>query len=199
MLRALAAGCMCLLAVPATAHAEWHITPMIGVTLAGKTSFQDLDKGTGKAHPALSISGMWLSKSIFGVEAFGHITPRLFENGGTLVTSSRSTVLMGNLVVTAPRKLTEYFLRPFASGGFGLLRVFERAEPIFGERVLDIHANLAGFNIGGGAIGFLTQDVGVRFEFRYFGTLHATDRGFEAIGPAHLRYTTASVGVVIRR
>ena len=42
--------------------------------------------------------------------------------------------------------------------------------------VFALKANLAGFNVGGGAIGFLSQSVGVRFELRYFSTLHETER-----------------------
>ena len=57
MLRALALCCACLLAAPAAAFAEWHITPMIGLTFAGKTTITDLDQGTGKVHPNLSVSG----------------------------------------------------------------------------------------------------------------------------------------------
>jgi hypothetical protein len=34
---------------------------------------------------------------------------------------------------------------------------------------------------------------------RYYGTVHGTDQGANAFGEAHLRYTTASIGVVIRR
>ena len=56
MLRALAVSCVCLLAAPATAFAEWHITPMVGLTFAGKTTITDLDQGTGKRHPNLAVS-----------------------------------------------------------------------------------------------------------------------------------------------
>ena len=106
---------------------------------------------------------------------------------------------MGNLVVTAPRKYTEYFLRPFVSGGFGLLRVTEEDRIALGTSVIDLKANLAGFDIGGGAIGFLSQSVGVRFDLRYYSTIHSSERpAGEATGQARLRYVTASIGLVIR-
>jgi hypothetical protein len=62
-------------------------------------------------------------------------------------------------------------------------------------------ANLAGFNIGGGAVGFFSQNTGVRFDLRYFSTLHETERPGDTAenAPVHLRYMTLSVGVVIRR
>ena len=58
---------------------------------------------------------------------------------------------------------------------------------------------MAGFNVGGGAIGFLTKRTGVRFDLRYSSTLRGTDQGLMAIGPARLHYLSASVGVVMRR
>ena len=59
--------------------------------------------------------------------------------------------------------------------------------------------NLFGYNIGGGAIGFFSRSTGVRFDLRYYSTVHGSDHGPIAIGDVHLRYMTASVGVVIRR
>ena len=195
MLRALAA-CACLLAAPATAAAEWHISPMIGLTFAGKTTLNDFDQATGKVHPNLSISGSLLGGGLLGVEAIGSLTPGFFQTGdGVFVKESRAYAIMGNLVVTAPRRLTEYFLRPFVSGGFGLMR----ASQVDALEVLPASASLLGYNIGGGAIGFFSNSTGVRFDLRYYGTLHGVDRGAIAVGDVHLRYMAASVGVVIRR
>jgi hypothetical protein len=201
MLRAVAACCLILLAAPARATAQWHITPSLGMTFGGNTTFIDLDNATGDVHPAVGISGMWLSKGIFGVEGLATVTPGFFQNGDSrFIDSSRATAVMGNVVVTAPRKYTEYFLRPFVSGGVGLLRVTENDRgAALGASVFALEANLAGFNIGGGAIGFLSQNVGVRFELRYFSTLHETERPpLEANGKARLRYTVASAGLVFR-
>lgn len=170
------------------------------MTFGGNTTLLDPDNATGDVHPAVGISGMWLSKGIFGVEAIATLTPGFFQNDKSqFIDSSRATALMGNVVVTAPRKYTEYFLRPFVSGGFGMLRTTESDRAGLATSVIDLHANLAGFNIGGGAIGFLSQSVGVRFEFRYFSTLHDTERPpGEALGEARLRYMVTSAGLVFR-
>jgi hypothetical protein len=200
MLRAVAACCLVLLAAPATATAQWHVSPSLGMTFGGNTTLVDPDNATGDVHPAVGISGMWLSKGIFGVEGLATLTPGFFQNGDSrFIDSSRATALMGNLVVTAPRKYTEYSLRPFVSGGFGLLRVTASDRAGLATSVIDLQADLAGFNIGGGAIGFLSQSVGVRFELRYFSTLHGTERPLlEATGEARLRYMVTSAGLVFR-
>jgi hypothetical protein len=206
MWRALAVACACLLAVPATVSAEWHITPMVGLTFAGKTTIFDPDEGTGKRHPDISGSVALIGDGIFGVEGITSYTPRLFQSGDTsvlfqpggnsaLVESSHAFILMGNVVVAAPRRWTEYFLRPFVSGGFGLLRVSKHETlEIFPTRV-----NALGYNIGGGAIGFLTRNTGVRFDLRYYSTVKGTEHGPIAVGgDVHVRYMTASIGLVIR-
>lgn len=196
MLKTLAAGFICVLASPAVAAAEWHISPMIGLTFAGRTTLQDLDQATGKVHPNLSISGALLGGGLLGVEVIGSLTPGFFQTGdGVFVKESRAYAIMGNLVVTAPRRWTEYFLRPFVSGGFGLMR----ASQIDALEVLPASASLLGYNIGGGAIGFFSNSTGVRFDLRYYGTLHGVDHGAIAFGDVQLRYMTAAVGLVIRR
>lgn len=196
MLKTLAACFICVLASPAVAAAEWHISPMIGLTFAGKTTLNDFDQATGKVHPNLSLSGARLGGGLLGAEVIGSLTPGFFQTGdGTFVKESRAYTIMGNVVVTAPRRWTEYFLRPFVSGGFGLMR----ATQLDTLEILPTSASLFGYNIGGGAIGFFSTSTGVRFDVRYYGTLHGVDRGAIAFGDVNLRYMTASVGVVIRR
>jgi hypothetical protein len=201
----IAAACgICLLGTPATALAEWQITPMIGITFAGGTTLVDLQNGHEKRHANLGGSVALLGAGIFGAEAIGVFTPGFFQSDQSRLSdvvpidieSSHLIALMGNLMVTTPRRWTEYGLRPFVSGGFGMLHVSQTptARPDLG-----VHARVGGFNLGGGAIGFLTPKTGVRFDLRYYSTLRATVQDGEAFGPARLHYMTASVGVVFRR
>jgi hypothetical protein len=203
--RILAACALLVAGAPQIAAAEWHITPFIGFTLAGKTTIVDPQFATDKRHVDFGGAVALLGPGILGAEAIVVFTPGFFQTertsletdvGRVVITSSRSTAVMGNAVLTTPRRWTEYSLRPFVSGGFGLLRVSKTEE----SDVLGVHLNLAGFNIGGGAIGFLSQRTGVRFDVRYFKTVHDTDHGpGVSIGDVHLGYMTATVGVVIRR
>jgi len=196
MLKALAVSLLCVLAAPATAVADIHISPMIGLTFAGKTTLFDPDFATGEKHPNVAIAGSYLTRGLLGVEGIAMMTPGFFQvDSGTFVENSRLSALMANVVVTAPQKWTEYFLRPFVSGGFGLIRVSKQEL----KEVLSTSINLPGYNIGGGAIGFFTQRTGVRFDLRYYSTVRGVDRGPVSFGEVNLRYMTASVGVVIRR
>ena len=215
ILKVVAACCLCLVAAPRAASAEWHFTPFIGDTFKGNTTIIDPELATGDKHATFGGTVTRLGSGIFGAEGVFEIIPGFFQGkpgrtdaAGTpiqsdVVESSRVTTLMGNVVLTAPRKYTEYFLRPFVSGGFGLLRVTKiDVAPPGAQPLFPVEANLAGFNIGGGAVGFFSQNTGVRFDVRYFSTLHDTERADVATSnndPIHLRYFTLSVGVVIRR
>jgi hypothetical protein len=208
MRRVLTFGCLCLLAHASSAAAEWHLAPTVGLTFAGNTSLPDPDHGTEKVHTHFGGTVTFLGGGVFGVEGLVVFTPGFFEGPGTadsansvqtLTSGSRSLVLMGNVVLTAPRRWTEYNLRPFVSGGIGLLQAsydqrFEGLPPQSLERL--------GFNVGGGAIGFFSKRTGVRFDLRYYSTLPGGRSGqlIPLSGDeVHLRYMTFSVGLVLRR
>lgn len=197
---------LCLLLVAACASdaaAEWHFVPMGGLTMFGSTSMFDPEAGTGNTHLNAGFAVNWLSRGIFGAEALTTWTPNFFEGdprsdfldtnaSPVRLDRSRAVSVMANVVVTLPQRWTEYGLRPFVSGGFGLMHAHTD------DGIFPVSVNVPGLNIGGGAIGFLTKDTGLRFDVRYHSTLN---RRLEAptIGDAYLRYMTASVGIVIRR
>lgn len=200
MLRSLALAVACLAATPAVAAAEWHFTPMAGYSFRGSTTLFDFEEGASKTHRQIGGSVALLGGGLFGVEAIGVYIPGFFQQDGRdLLESSRTYALMGNVVVTAPRRWTEYSLRPFVSGGLGLLRASQTDK----EETLPFNVSLAGLNVGVGAIGFLTERTGIRFDLRYYRTLRRTDQGVVSIDPVDarvdLRYLTGSIGIVFRR
>lgn len=196
MLRCLAA-CALLLAVTAVpAAAEWHFTPMIGRTFAGRTTFVDLELAAPAPHKDFGGAVNLFGSGIIGAEGIFVVTPGFFHRTGEFLESSRTLALMGNVVLTTPRRWTEYGLRPFVSSGFGVMRA-STAEK---GSALDVSTPLTGFDVGGGAIGFLTKNVGLRFDLRYYVAVNHPDTGpAVALGPAHLRYMTATIGVVFRQ
>ena len=193
--RALAAGVLLALTFPQSAAAEWHFTPMLGTTFFIKTSVVDLDAATDQIHRNIGGSVALLGSGIFGAEGLIVWTPGFFTGDKGLVKDSRVISVMGNVLVTTPRRWTEYSLRPFVSGGFGLIHVSNTDV----AKVFPFDSNLPAFNIGGGAIGFLSKRTGVRFDLRYYSNLARSDEGPVAVGRVHIRYMTASVGLVLRR
>ena len=200
------ACCLAILAgLPRAAAAEWHLTPLIGFTFAGDTTvFSETDlsetdeftTAAGKAHWSFGGSVVLIGSWPVGVEALAVYTPGFLQQDLGILQTSRTTALMGNLVLATPRRWNEYGLRPFVSGGFGLLRV--SAEDIH-DLVWDRPVNLFGYNVGGGAIGFIRDDLGVRFDLRYFSHVRsAPERPPTSIGRIELTYWNAALGLVFR-
>jgi hypothetical protein len=193
------AVCSLVILTPRPAAAEWHFTPMAGVTFFPSTNLVDLELATDKVRRNLGGAVTLLGGGVLGVESVFVWTPGFFDDDDApiqLVRNSRSLAWMGNVVLTAPRRWTEYSLRPFVSGGVGWLHVSatERTGPL-----LPVDHDVLGFNIGGGAVGFFTRRTGVRFDVRYYSNLNPTDEGPAFFGNVHLRYVTASVGFIFRR
>jgi hypothetical protein len=183
------------LLMPGAASAEWQIKPFLGLTFGGGTTFVDLEEAAG--DPNLVYGGsVLLLGNIFGIEGDVGFGPGFFESGDqTNVTESGVTTITGSVVVMLPRRATEYTLRPYVVGGFGLMHV-RKADP---RNVFDPTTNLAAINVGGGATGFLTDRVGLSWDLRYFRNVTGPDLGAGVtFGDAHLSFWRATMAVVFR-
>ena len=205
-LRVSVVAALLALATPRTASAEWQFTPIIGWTFAGSTTISDFFNAADDAHWHFGGAVTVIGDGPFGVEGYYLRTPGFFEGeasivvrpGGPTITNSSTDAFMGNVVLALPRALNRYGLRPFLSGGVGKIRAS------YDELVLPLRVDVLGMNLGGGAVGFLTDRVGLRFDLRYFRNLRdvsdedrdlAPTTGGE---PVRLRYWTAALGVVIK-
>ena len=190
--------------VPGTANADWQLTPFLGLTFKGDTTLLDFETATGEEHWTFGGAVALVGSGPIGAEGLFSYTPGFFQRedppliDGVVppdIIESRTFALMGNLLLTIPRSWNEYGLRPFVSGGIGLLS----ATATDAQRFLPVEAKLLGYNVGGGAVGFLTDRVGLRFDLRYFSNLKPSDDPeLIATGRVHLSYWTGSVGVVFR-
>jgi hypothetical protein len=120
--------------------------------------------------------------------------PGFFQKGDQhLVLASSVTTLTGNFVLTLPKRMTEYALRPYFVGGGGLVRV--RIEDSFGA--LPIHETLPVIDVGGGATAFVSNSLGICWDVRYFRSLSREAKGL-SIGPERVSFWRASMAVVLR-
>ena len=199
MLRLLALCCACFIALPTHASAEWHFTPMAGASFLGNTTLLDPEMGSDKVHLQVGGAVALVGSGLLGVEGVTVFIPSFFRGESSVLGQplehGRSFALMGNVVVTAPQRFTEYGLRPFVSGGLGLMQASSLDRP----GLLRVASRFAGYNIGIGAVGFLSQRRGVRFDVRYYSSLNRPDQGPVALGRVHLSYMTASIGLVLRK
>jgi hypothetical protein len=185
-----------LLALPSSAvGAEKQIRPFVAVTFGGGTTFVDLEGAVGKPNVAIGVNAVLLGE-IVGVEVDAATAPGFFQSGDLhLVLGSRVTTVTGNVVVAAPHRLTEYRLRPYFVGGVGVMTV--RITDYFD--VLTVAQTMPTLDLGGGAIGFITNRIGICWDVRRFTSLGGSDqeRGV-SLGGEHLSYWRASMALVIR-
>ncbi|OFW16353.1 MAG: hypothetical protein A3F69_04065 [Acidobacteria bacterium RIFCSPLOWO2_12_FULL_66_10] len=181
-----------LIARPAVA-AEKQIRPFFGAALAGDTTFVDLEDASGKPHLVVGLNAALLG-DVLGVEVdLGH-SPGFFQAGDKhLVLRSRVTTLTGNIVLSLPRRLTEYTLRPYFVAGGGVLR--SQIDDYFG--VLGVNV-LPVTNVGGGVTGFVTNFVGLCWDVRRFGTISRKPEAGVSFGAEQLSFWRASMALAIR-
>jgi hypothetical protein len=184
-----------LLAVPRLAAAQdLLLVPYLGFTFAGGSSLLDLESGSSESASVLGASGTLLGQGLFGVEADVGWAPGFFERGDRqLVASSSVTNLTGAVMLTLPVSVTRESLRPYVLAGGGLLR----AEARDNIATFTIRRTMPAMVLGGGAIGFLTNSVGVRFDLRHLRSLGEGDDLIVGEGP-RVRYWRGSVGLVLR-
>ncbi|MGH9348910.1 MAG: outer membrane protein [Vicinamibacterales bacterium] len=179
--------------LPATARADWLFTPNIGAGFGGDAS--------GREHLTYGASIGWMGAGVVGWEADFAYTPEFFEgddddpdffNTG----DSNVTTLMGNVIVGVPvGGQTGPGVRPYLAGGAGLMRTrVEDAAELF-----EIDNNNFGINVGGGVMGFATDNVGFRGDIRYFRAFgeEETNEGID-FDFSDFDFWRGTVGVVFR-
>ncbi len=187
--------------LPAPASAEWQVRPFIGFSFGGVTTFVDPENAIETQNVAVGISGGWLGE-IFGLEGDFGRSPGFFQTGDAgdspiehLVLTSAVTTLTGNVVIALPRRMAGYGLRPYFSGGAGLMHV-----DAFGKfGVVEHNRTLPALTLGGGVTGFLTDSVGVNWDIRRLSTLRGEGETLgNSVGREQLSFWRATMAVALR-
>ena len=182
--------------LPARAGADWLLVPHTGLKFGGATTLVDLETAAPEKKTPLGFSVMWLGTGIVGIEGDVTLIPDYFDRqNADLVTGSSVRTVTGGVLLTTPLRLTRESLRPYMVGGIGLLRA--HSEDLVG--VFTFESHLLGMHAGGGAIGFLSDAFGVRFDLRYYRNLTAeTTPGVVVGDTTRLTFWRASIGLVFR-
>lgn len=178
------------------ASADWLIVPFFGAEFGARTTIVDLDQGVSDKKLTFGGSTLLLGRGIFGVEAdLGH-TPHFFERGQrtALVLKSTVTTATGNVILTAPLAVTRESLRPYLVGGVGLMH----ASSSDLVDLFSFDSNLLALDIGGGAIGMLSRNTGLRFDVRQFRNLTPDRSTTTTAGSTRLSFWRASLGIIIK-
>ncbi len=188
---------------PAAAAAEWQVRPFIGFTFGGETTFVDPEKAIGTKNAVIGVSGGWLGE-IFGLEADWGRAPGFFQtdapppNGAIsepVVLTSAVTTLTGHVVIALPARMAGYGLRPYFSGGAGLMHI----DTVGQLQILDVHRTLPTLSLGGGVTGFLSNRVGLNWEVRRLSTMRGEGETVgNSLGREQLSFWRATMAVALR-
>ena len=180
-----------LVLAPASARADWLFTPNVGAGFGGDAS--------GREHLSWGASIGWMGAGAFGWEADFAFTPEFYEGDDDdfdAFDSSNVTTFMVNALIGAPvGGTTGGGFRPYFSGGVGLLQSsVTEAETLFESANSEF-----GFNLGGGAMGFMTDHVGFRGDIRYYRSFADPDEDNEFdFGVGNFDFWRATGGVTFR-
>jgi hypothetical protein len=191
-----AAVLVAVLALPGVARADIFLSPFLGVKFKGSTNEINFGEGATDAKLSLGAATTWLTDKGPGAEAELGYNPRFFERGtGDLVTSSSVTTLFGNFVLALPLSITRESLRPYALAGIGWIHASANDSIGFSS----VSNDFLGLAIGVGAVGFLSDVTGVRFDLRYLKSVSSGDvSDLPDQGSARISFWRATVGVVFR-
>jgi len=191
-----------LVALPRNASADWTLTPFVGWNFGSSADVNNPAAGSNfnysfehKINYGASIAGM--GAGIFGAEFDFGYSPNFFAtnagaSGVQFTNDSNVTTLTGNVIVGAPIGGHGGQIRPYAVGGVGLIRT--RVQDVSG--FFDVASkNDFGFDVGGGVMGFFSQNVGIRGDVRYFRSFSGSSDNVTGIGLSNFQFWRGSVGV----
>jgi hypothetical protein len=184
-----------VLLIPATVWAEWQFKPFIGSTFGGTSTFVFTEEAASERHLATGGSATWLG-NVFGVEGELGWQPTFFQSDDSVVAPLGSSVLTltGNVVLTLPRKMTQYSLRPYFVAGGGLVRIAIDQQ----SAAFSVSKAAGVVDIGGGVTGFLTDRVGLNWDVRYFRSIEGDEGTGLTIGKEQISFWRATMGMAIR-
>jgi Outer membrane protein beta-barrel domain len=179
---------------PALAHAEGYVSPWVAAN-AG-TNFRDFDNG----RAGFGVNAGSMGKGVIGGELGFGVSPSFFGTKNDF--GSNSVIdLMGNVIVGVPLGGTHGAgLRPFITGGLGLIRTQVDGGGTLINNVTSSN-NMVGWDLGAGVMGYFNDHVGLRGDLKYLRSFEDTNTGinvidFNANGQFH--FWRAAVGVVFR-
>jgi hypothetical protein len=201
LVRAAALTGACLGASGAGADADVIFTPFIGKTFAARhtlstSSGLPVTASVDKQTWIVGGSATWLTDNVLGAELDFGYAPRFFESLRLFDLRPGSNVmsLTGNVLLTLPLSVTRDSLRPYVSAGMGVLHA--GVDDVISVSTVD--RNLVALSVGGGAIGFLTNRTGVRFDLRHIRSTSTEVETSTLLTGPRLGFWRATIGVAIR-
>lgn len=187
-----------------SASADWVLTPFVGwnfggsADVSGNGGVSTVNRFAHKAN--YGVSAAYMGKGIVGGEVDFGYSPSFYANttttGFQFASSNNVTTLTGNVIVGIPVGGHGTSVRPYAVGGVGLLR--SRVGDAAG--LFNVTSkNDFGFDLGGGVMGFINENIGLRGDVRYFrGFTGAPSGSATGLALGNFQFWRASAGVTFK-
>lgn len=183
-----------LAATPVAARAEFFAVPFAGVKFGGSTSIFDIEfAAVGKKFTA-GGAVMDIDPGVLGYEASFSYVPGYFERDNSIWNPGSFLIdLTGSVLLSLPPDVTAGGLRPYFAVGAGLTHV-QAADKL---HIIQVRRTVPVANLGGGATGLFTNNVGVRFDYRYVRSLLTDDGSLSKVG-RRISYSRFTFGLLLR-
>jgi opacity protein-like surface antigen len=180
--------------VPAVVSADGWVSGFVGTVFGGDAggNFSQAVENQSKTSYGFTVGGM--GGGIFGAEFDLGYTPKFFGSD-SVVSSSGVLTATGNILLGVPiGGQSGPGIRPYGTIGIGLLR--RNIE--FRDALATIDSNDFGYTLGGGVMGFFSNNFGIRGDYRYYRNFKKDEQGFLGFDTGTFNFSRASVGIVIR-
>jgi len=181
-------------AAPAAARADTLLMPFFGANIGGRSG-RELARGIDAGRFDWGVSLAFMGAGILGLEADVAYSPDFF--GSSDIGGSSVLTATGNLVIGIPiGGQSGVGFRPYVLGGAGVIR--SQVDAL--NPGLSVDQSEAAWDVGGGAMFFFANHVGLRADLRYFRTFGRVN--FDVIEiverPQRLDFTRASAALILR-
>jgi opacity protein-like surface antigen len=180
-----------LVAAPAPARAQGYFAPSVGYDFSGDAgNCPSLLSDCKEKKVNYGLAAGALMGGIFGFEEDLGYAPNFFGESPSFGSNSLLT-LMSNIVVGLPLP----GIRPYASGGLGLMRT----HVSFSQASLgaDTSQNAFAYDIGGGVMLLFPHHLGLRGDYRHFHSAQDISILGISIANTKLSFSRVSVGLVL--
>ena len=178
--------------VAAPAYAQFTVTPFAGVSVAGQTSFVDLEQTAGKLEAVYGVAVGWRTTRRWTLGFEGGLMPQFLKDDGQLVERGRLTTLLASVEYAVWPRSSSTGLQLLLTGGAGAVRV--EIDDVLGA--FTGSSTLPAGHVGVGILFPLRNRLRVRSDLRYVRSTFEPG-GRAAFDEDHVSFWRVTSGVAI--
>ncbi len=194
-LKTLSAALLICTGLATEARADGFVSPFLAVNFGGEAggTFNNNVRDRNRATFGGNVG--FMGGGIFGVELDVAYTKKFYGEGAVVGDNSLLTIMPALILGIPVGGQQGPGIRPYATAGVGMMR---RELNISGFDVFD-GSDLA-YSLGGGVMGYFSNHVGIRADYRFFRNFEVDEVGLTNIDfhRGTFDFSRAAIGVLFR-